>query len=425
MELYYSLSILLIIATCFAWLNERFLKMPTTIGIMMVTMIFSVLLVFIESFEPEPLKDIYSLITNINFTQLLMGGMLYFLLFAGAIQINISDLEEQRTSILVFSTLSVVLATFVVGFGLYGILNILLPMAGVDMELSLIYCLLFGALISPTDAVAVLGILKKANVPKPLETKVTGEALFNDGVAVILFTLLFNIAQGKEQLVDITFVSVCWLLVKEIFGALLVGLALGGLAFYAMKTAYDYKLTVLITLSVVVGGFMMSQFMEISGPLTMVFAGLVIGNVGRRYSREKHVDLTFMKTFWELVDEILNAVLFLLIGFEFLLIPDLNHYWLIGFIAIPVVLLARYISIKVPTLLIPFGEKFSHYTFLVLVWGGLRGGVSIALALSIGDTAHRNYIVAVTYFVVVFSIVVQGLTIGKVARRFSPSSPSG
>ncbi|MCD8081007.1 MAG: sodium:proton antiporter [Bacteroides sp.] len=420
MELYYSLSILLIIATFFAYLNERFLKFPTTIDIMVTTMIFSVLLVVIESYEPEPLKDVYSLITNVNFTQLLMGGMLYFLLFAGAIQIDIHDLKQERTSILVFSSLSVVLSTFIVGFGLYGILDLLLPRLGVDMELSLIYCLLFGALISPTDAVAVLGILKQSKVPKSLETKVTGEALFNDGVAVIVFTLLFNIAQGKEQVVDITFASVCWLLVKEIFGALVVGLSLGWLAFYAMKTAYDYKLSVLITLSVVIGGYMMSQFMDISGPLTMVFAGLVIGNAGRRYSMRKHVDLSFMKTFWELVDEILNAILFLLIGFEVLLIPHLKHYWLIGAITIPIVLLARYISIKIPTLVIPFGEKFSRYTFLLLVWGGLRGGVSIALALSIGDTAHRNYIVAVTYFVVVFSIVVQGLTIGKMARRFFP-----
>ncbi len=421
MELFYSFAILIIIATLFYYINNRFLKFPTTIGIMVITMVFSLLLLVIGTFETEPLKDIYSILNNIDFTKLLMGGMLYFLLFAGAIQIRMKDLKEEKLPVIVFSSLSVVISTFAVGFGLYYILQWISSVSGTNMQIPLIYCLLFGALISPTDPVAVLGILKDAHVAKPLEMKITGEALFNDGVAVITFSMLFSIAQGTESLDDITALSLSWLLVKEVFGAILVGLALGYIAFYAMKTAFDYKLSILITLSVVISGYMASQMMGISGPLTMVSAGLVIGNAGREFSEENHLDMSYMKIFWELMDEILNAVLFLLIGFEVLLIPDIRSYWIPGFIAVFVVLLARYISIKVPTILIPFKEKFTRATFLILVWGGLRGGVSIALALSISNNSYRPAIIACTYIVVVFSIVVQGLTVGKLAQKLGAS----
>ncbi|MCD7972653.1 MAG: sodium:proton antiporter [Candidatus Azobacteroides sp.] len=417
MSLYYSFAVLIIITTIFSYINARFLKLPSTIGIMIITMIFSAILVIIGYFEPEPLQDIYSLINHIDFTQLVMGGMLYFLLFAGAIQININDLKEEKTSIIVFSTLSVIISTFIVGFSLFYLLQFLRTYIPAIPDISLIYCLLFGALISPTDAVAVLGILKQAKVPKSLETKITGEALFNDGMAVVLFTLIYNIALGKEEPMDITFTSISLLLVREIVGALIVGVVLGYIGLYAMKTSGDDKINVLITLSVVLGGFMASQVLHISGPLTMVFAGILIGNLGRSYSEKKHLENNFVNTFWELTDNILNALLFLLIGFEVLLIPDLEDYWILGILTILIVLLARYLAIKIPTLAIPFHEKFTRSTFFMLVWGGLRGGVSIALALSIGDTAHRNPIVAITYFVAVFSIVVQGLTVGKVAKK--------
>jgi len=224
MGLYYSFSILIIIATIFAYINDRFLKLPFTIGIMGITMIFSVILVLMEAFTPVPLQGVYHLINNINFTQLVMNGMLYFLLFAGAIQININDLKEEKLSIIVFSTLSVIISTFVVGFGLYYALEFSLPLFHMQNPLSLIYCLLFGALISPTDPIAVLGILKEAKVSKSLETKVTGEALFNDGVAVVLFTVIYNVALGKENPEDITAFSISALFIQEIFGALFVGL---------------------------------------------------------------------------------------------------------------------------------------------------------------------------------------------------------
>jgi len=420
MSLIYTLSILIIIATAFSYINVRFLKFPATIGIMVIAIVFSLLLVVVGRVQPEPLERIHDLLKEINFTQLLMGGMLYLLLFAGAVQININDLKEQKLAIMVFSTLSVIISTFVVGYGLYFILHYALPLVGIETHISLIYCLLFGALISPTDPIAVLSILKEAKVSKALETKVTGEALFNDGMAVIAFTLIYNIAQGTEQLNDITFGSVSWMLVKEIAGGILVGMILGYLAFEGMVRTGDYKLSVLLTLSVVIGGYMISQAMEISGPLTMVSAGLVVGNANRKYAEIKHIENNFLRTFWELTDEILNAILFLLMGFEIIQIPSLHNYWIAGIVGIIMVLFARYVSIKLPTLVIPFKEKFTKGTMLILVWGGLRGGVSIALALSISSDLHqRDIIVAITYFVVVFSIIVQGLSIGKMAKKIN------
>lgn len=417
MGLFYSLSILIIIATIFAYINARFLKLPSTIGIMVIAIIFSVSLVIVGNINQKPLDQIQHLLHEIDFTQLLMGGMLYFLLFAGAVQIDIKDLKEQKLSIIVFSSLSVIISTFVVGFALYFLLKLLLPLIGVTTEAPLIYCLLFGALISPTDPVAVLSILKEAKVSKSLEAKVTGEALFNDGVAVILFTVLLSIALGTESVENITFASISWLLIKEVAGAFIVGMLLGYLGVYAITTAADGKISILITLSVVIGGYMITQAMQISGPLTMVTAGIIIGNMGRKLTEHRHTEFNFIKTFWELIDEIFNAILFLLIGFEVLLMPDLRNYWMIGILSILIVLFARYVSIKIPTLIIPFREKFTSGTFIILVWGGLRGGVSIALALSLVADNYREPIIAATYVVVVFSIIVQGLSIGTLAKK--------
>ncbi|WP_165027180.1 MULTISPECIES: cation:proton antiporter [unclassified Dysgonomonas] len=419
MELYYSFSILIVIATIFSYINIRFLKLPSTIGIMVIAMCVSLGLVVIGSTTTtEPLHNFSTLIKHIDFTKVLMGCMLNFLLFAGAIHINLQDLKEQKFPIVVFSSLSVVISTFVVGFAMYYIVNDLLPLLDIHFEIPLIYCLLFGALISPTDPIAVLAILKKAKVSKSLETKVAGESLFNDGVAVVVFTLILSIAQGGENSADISFGSVSWLLVKEVAGGLLVGFGLGYLAWHGMRTANDYKISVLITLSVVMGGYLIATAMHISGPLTMVAAGLIIGDSRRKgLSKMNQATSNYLNVFWELIDEVMNAILFLFIGFELLLIPDLGDYWLVGIISIVVVLFARYVSIRIPTHIIPFKKKFSNGTITILVWGGLRGGVSIALALSIAEGEHKPIIIAATYFVVVFSIIVQGLSIGKLSKK--------
>lgn len=380
---------------------------------MVIAMAVSIFFVVFGNVFPKPLSRIITLIAGFDFTELLMGAMLNFLLFAGAVHINIKDLKEQRLPIVVFSTVSVVISTFVVGSLLYYLLPIL------NLHLPYIYCLLFGSLISPTDPVAVLSILKEAKVRKSLETKIAGESLFNDGVAVVVFAVILQLAQDKT--VEFTVLNVSWLLLKEAGGGFLLGVALGVGASRAMRKIDDYKVSVLITLSVVMGGYLIASQLHFSGPLTMVFAGLIIGNFKKRYSMSP-VTKDYLDKFWELNDEILNAILFLFIGFNLLLVKDLNDYWIPGIACIVLVLFSRFISIWLPTKFIKFRDKFSSGTIKMLVWGGLRGGVSIALALSINDGPYKDIIIAITYFVVVFSIVVQGLTIGRVAARVLPKT---
>jgi len=413
MELYYSLSVLIVLASFFAYINVRFLKLPSTIGVMVIAMAVSIFLVVFGNIFPRTLNNISTLIAGFDFTELLMGAMLNFLLFAGAVHINLKDLREQRGPIMVFSTVSVVISTLVVGSLTY----YLFPILGV--QLPYIYCLLFGALISPTDPVAVLSILKEAKVKKSLETKIAGESLFNDGVAVVVFAVILQLA--KEGTPNPTVGHALWLLVKEAGGGFLLGVTLGVTAARAMRKIDDYKVSVLITLSVVMGGYLIASALHISGPLTMVFAGIIIGNFKKRFAMSP-VTKDYLDKFWELNDEILNAILFLFIGFNLLMVKDINNYWLPGFACILLVLFSRFISIWLPTKFIKFKNKFSSGTIKVLVWGGLRGGVSIALALSIDEGPSKDIIIAITYFVVVFSIIVQGLTIGKLASRVLPKA---
>jgi CPA1 family monovalent cation:H+ antiporter len=407
-ELYYSFSALIVLASIFAYLNYRFLKLPSTIGIMVIAIVVSIFLVmFGETVLPRTFGHLHNLMSSIDFTEVLMGAMLNFLLFAGGIHININDLKEQFRPVVIFSTVGVVISTFVVGFGMF----YLLPLVGV--KLPFIYCLVFGALISPTDPVAVLSVLKQANVSKSLETKVAGESLFNDGMAVVVFTVVLQLAIGKE--VDLGVENIGLLLLKEAGGGLLLGVLLGWTTSKLMREVDDYIISVLVTLSVVMGGYLIARQMHISGPLTMVAAGLFMGNFNRSF-KMKSVTQDYLIKFWELIDEILNAVLFLFIGFELLMIKDLRHFMIPGLLAIVVVLLARFISIWGPTKFMSLRTRFSPQTVKVLVWGGIRGGVSIALAMSIPKSEYSEIILSITYCVVVFSIVVQGLTIAKVAN---------
>jgi len=412
MELYYSLSVLIVLASFFAYFNVRFLKLPSTIGVMVIAMAVSIFLVVFGNIFPNTLNRISTLIAGFDFTELLMGAMLNFLLFAGAVHINLKDLREQRGPIIIFSTVSVVISTFAVGTLIYYLFPFL------HIHLPYIYCLLFGALISPTDPVAVLSILKEAKVRKSLETKIAGESLFNDGVAVVVFAVILQLAQeGPNPTVGYA----AWLLLKEAGGGFLLGIALGVGAARAMRRIDDYKVSVLITLSVVMGGYLIARELHISGPLTMVFAGLIIGNFKKRFAMSP-VTKDYLDKFWELNDEILNAILFLFIGFNLLMVKDINNYWIPGLSCVVLVLFSRFISIWLPTKFIKFRNKFDSGTIKMLVWGGLRGGVSIALALSINDGPYKDIIIAITYFVVVFSIVVQGLTIGRVAARVLPKA---
>lgn len=408
MELYYSFSVLIVLASVFAYINHRVLKLPSTIGIMVIAIIVSVTLVASgDQFLPKTTSHLTELIHRFDFTEVLMGAMLNFLLFAGGIHINIKDLREQFGPVLMFSTVGVIISTFAVAIGVY----YLLPYVGISMPF--IYCLVFGALISPTDPVAVLSVLKQAKVSNALKTKVAGESLFNDGMAVVVFTVVLQLAIGKE--IDLNVESIGLLLLKEAGGGLLLGVLLGYSASRAMRVVDDYIISVLITLSVVMGGYLIAHEMHISAPLAMVAAGLFMGNFSESFKMKSETQDYLIK-FWELIDEIMNAVLFLFIGFELLLIKDLNDYLVAGGICIMIVLAARWIAIFVPTKFMSLRYRFSPQTVKVLVWGGIRGGVSIALALSIPQNDYNKIIISITYCVVVFSIVVQGLTIGKVAN---------
>lgn len=418
MELYYSFSILIVLAAIFSYINVRFLKFPSTIGIMLIAMIISIILVLLGRFTSKPLHDLSVLVYKLDFTQVLMGAMLNFLLFAGAIHINLNDLKEQKTPVIVLSTVGVIISTLVVGFGLYGILDVLFPLINIHIELPLIYCLLFGALISPTDPIAVLSLLKQANVSKSLEMKIAGESLFNDGVAVVIFAIIANLSKDpvvvETNTMDLSFTHIFWLFLQEAGGGLALGILLGNIASYAIRTSKDYKVSVLISLAVVMGGYLIAESIHASAPLAMVTSGLIIGDSRRRIISKYKPNFS---AFWELLDEVLNAILFLYIGLEILLIEHLENYWLMAIICIIVVLIARFISIKIPSVIIPFKEKFTKGTVALLVWGGLRGGVSIALALSVPDSEYKNVIIASTYVVVIFSILVQGLSVGRLAQR--------
>jgi len=375
---------------------------------MVIAIIVSVTLVASgENFLPKTTTHLTELVHSLDFTEVLMGAMLNFLLFAGGIHVNIKDLKEQFGPVVIFSTVGVIISTFAVAFGAY----YLLPLVGIQMPF--IYCLVFGALISPTDPVAVLSVLKQANVSKSLETKVAGESLFNDGMAVVVFTVVLQLAIGKE--IDLNVENIGLLLLREAGGGLLLGVLLGLSASRAMRVVDDYIISVLITLSVVMGGYLIAHEMHISAPLAMVAAGLFMGNFSESFKMKSETQDYLIK-FWELIDEIMNAVLFLFIGFELLLIKDLNEYLVAGGICILIVLLARWVAIFVPTKFMAFKYRFSPQTVKVLVWGGIRGGVSIALALSIPVNEYSQIIISITYCVVVFSIIVQGLTIAKVAN---------
>lgn len=375
---------------------------------MVIAIIVSVILVASgDNFLPKTTNGLIKLVNSLDFTEVLMGAMLNFLLFAGGIHVNIKDLKEQFGPVVIFSTVGVIISTFAVAFGTF----YLLPLVGIQMPF--IYCLVFGALISPTDPVAVLSILKQANVSKSLETKVAGESLFNDGMAVVVFTVVLQLAIGKD--IDLNVENIGLLLLREAGGGLLLGVLLGYSASRALRVVDDYIISVLITLSVVMGGYLIAREMHISAPLAMVAAGLFMGNFSESFKMKSETQDYLIK-FWELIDEIMNAVLFLFIGFELLLIKDLNEYLVAGGICILIVLLARWVAIFIPTKFMAFKYRFSPQTVKVLVWGGIRGGVSIALALSIPVNEYSQIIISITYCVVVFSIIVQGLTIAKVAN---------
>jgi len=405
----FSLSALLIsITALFSYINARWIKLPTAIGVMLIALLFSLAIALIEWQGLYPSKALAeTILAGIDFNFTLLQGMLSFLLFAGALHVNLKDLGEQRGVILTLATFGVLLSTILIGLGSYSIFRLL------GFDISLIYCLLFGALISPTDPIAVLSILKSTGAPKALETKITGESLFNDGVGVVIFLVLLGIAQDPESA---SLSHIALLFAEEAIGGLLFGLLLGYVGFKLLASLDDYSAEVLISLAIVMGGYALAGAIHTSGPISIVVAGLVIGNHGRAYAMSdktrEHLDL-----FWKLIDEILNALLFVLIGLEVLILDFSAHSLFAGLLAVVLVLIARWISVGTPMALFKLRRSFTPYVTRILVWGGLRGGISVALALSLPSGNARDIILAVTYVVVVFSIVVQGLTIKYLVEK--------
>ncbi len=409
MDIFVIVTLLIVLSAIFGYLNVRFLKLPVTIGLMVIALLFSVATMLIGMMFPELLQLEREFIGQIDFERVLMDGMLSFLLFAGALHVNFTKLRDLRRPIMLFATLGVLTSTFLVA----GLMYFLLHLLGLTTEF--IYCLLFGALISPTDPIAVLGILKKAGVPKKLEIKIVGESLFNDGIGVVVFLTIFGIAASGTGHFD--FGEIGFLFLEEVGGGILLGLVLGYIAYQLMRTIDNYEVEVMITLAIVMGGYLLASKLHFSGPLAMVVAGLFIGHERFRTSSMSEMTELYVDKFWELMDVLFNAVLFVLIGLEILILPFDQAFLIAGLLAIPIVLLSRFASLALPIELFKKKLEFIPKTNLIMTWGGLRGGISIALALSLTEEMPRNLILSMTYIVVIFSIVIQGLTVEKVVKR--------
>ncbi|MCH7667152.1 MAG: sodium:proton antiporter [Acidobacteria bacterium] len=475
MTIFEIFAALITLAAVFSYLNFRFLKLPTTIGLMVMALVSSLILIWTGRFSPTVFEAAQDLLNSIDFSQTLMHGMLGFLLFAGALHVNLNDLREQKWVIALLATVGTVLSTALAGGLAWLILNRVL-----DFGVPFIYCLLLGAIVSPTDPIAVMGILKTLGVPKSLETKITGESLFNDGVGVVIFLAIAGVIgfghaaqpgpagalvepitpiaaavatatdevnragqvgdepgtdhesapEKTNERAEVSAADIAKLFGFEAVGGALIGLLLGLLAFYLLYTIDNYHLEVLISLALVAGGYALANRLHLSGPIAMVVAALIIGNHGREMAMS---DLTRnnLDTFWELIDEILNAVLFLLIGLEILVLRFNREFLVAGLLMIPALLVVRFVSVGIPIAVRRRFRSFTPHAVKILTWGGLRGGISVALALSIPKTLHgeavpyREVILAVTYSVVIFSIIAQGLTLGPFVRRCLYSSTAG
>jgi CPA1 family monovalent cation:H+ antiporter len=402
-------AICLVITALLAYVNHRFVGLPTTIGVMVAALVLSLVLLGlgVTGITPGLLQREESLLRSIDFSDVLMQGMLSLLLFAGALHVDMRALSSYRWLVGGLAVAGTLMSTFLVSFGMW----LALPLMG--FSLPLIHCLLFGALISPTDPIAVMGILKTAGAPTELELVMAGESLFNDGVAVVLFTLLIGMqVSGSAPTPEQAFL----LLLREAGGGLAFGVVLGYATFFLMRSIDNYQVEVLLTLAAVTGGYALASALHVSGPLAMVVAGLILGNDGRALAMS---DTTrqYVDMFWELVDEILNAVLFVLLGMEVLVVVFTANELMAAAVAIVVTLLARLISVGLPTRWLERVVKLPTGSWKVLTWGGLRGGISVALALSLPAGPERNSVVAFTYCVVVFSVLVQGLSIGPAIRK--------
>ena len=406
MTVFQIIAILITLTAIFSYLNFRYFKLPATIGVMLIALLVSLALITAGHFAPWIREGAERLLTQVDFGKALMQGMLCFLLFAGALHIDLNDLADHTGVIATLAVAGVGISMFVFGTLIHFALGWL------GLELNYVWCLLFGALISPTDPVAVIGILKTANVPRALEIQIAGESLFNDGIGVVAFIVLSEIAVAGQ---DASAGRIGILFVKEAVGGAVFGFVVGWIAYRLLKSVDNYRVEVMLTLALVMGGYALASAIHVSGPIAVVVAGLFIGNQGRRFAMSDTTREN-LDAFWALIDEILNALLFVMIGLEILVLSITHDLLFAGLLAIPVILLARWVSVIVPVSVIRPWRKFTPGAVTIMTWGGLRGGISVALALSLPASREREIVLAVTYIVVIFSILIQGLTLERVAR---------
>lgn len=405
MSIYFALTILICLSAAFAYVNQRFLKLPFVIGLFLLSTVLSLIVITSRLWLHIPDDDIKNMIENAHIDQIILNVLLGFLLFAGALHTNWNNLKQQLRPIATFAVGGVLLSTVIIAGLFYGAAQLF------DLKINFIYCLIFGALISPTDPIAVLGILTKANVPKRVEYTIVGESLFNDGIGVVVFiSLLHTLHSGTFSFSDFGL-----LFIQEAVGGIFFGFIFGYILHVLLRSVDHYQTEVLLTLAFVMGGYGMFNYFHISGALAMVVMGLMVGNF-RTEKAMSNVTEEYVRKFWELFDVILNALLFIIIAFVIIVIDFETKYIWLGVVSILIVLLSRIIVVYLPHLVAPKLLKLTNKDAKIIVWGGLRGGLSIALALSLPDNEARDLLLVVTYACVLFSIIVQGLTIGNVAK---------
>ncbi len=414
MSFFSLVSILISLAAISSFVNYRYIKLPTTVGVMLVGLIASLTLVLAAPYTGAFREQTATLISQFDFSQVVLHGMLAFLLFASAIHVHIEDLAREWLSISLLAIFGTLISTCVVGAMTWLILGWL------GLGIPIMHALVFGALISPTDPIAVMGIMKSVGASRQIEAQVAGESLFNDGLGVVVFLLFLRFAfqDTATPLLSVDIGAVAILLLKEVGGALLLGLAAGIVTYQMLKRVDNYQVEILLTLALAMGIFALAEGLLLSAPIAVVVAGLFVGNRGRAFAMtaktREHVD-----SFWELVDEILNVILFLLIGLELLVLPFARGWLVAGALAIPIVLSARWLSVA--GIIGPLGRVTTQSRGAIssLTWGGLRGGISVAMALSLPASSSRSLVLTLTYFVVIFSILVQGMTLSWVIRKTS------
>jgi CPA1 family monovalent cation:H+ antiporter len=411
MDLFAIIALLVIVSAFYSYINARYVKLPGTIGIVSIAIVASIITVFIDSIDPRAARYLILLARNINFSGTVLNIMLGFLLFSSSFTLNTNRLKKEMRPVFVLSTLGVIISTLVFGWLFYGITYLF------KINIPVVYCLLFGALISPTDPVAVGAIIKNSRLPVNLETIISGESLFNDGIGLVLFITLLEFARSGDD--NLNWAKAMLLFIKEVFGGILLGVLLGYVAFRLMKSITDFQTIVLVSVALVMSISVIAAYLHLSIPLAVVAAGLFAGNRSINIDSTEHSHQALEK-FWQLIDEMLNTILFVMIGLQMINLPYLDNYWLIGSIGIVVILIARWISIMMPLM---FFRKIASNTIKnvnILTWAGLRGGISIALALSLPFSPYRHIILAGAYFIVIFSVIVQGLTLNKVIDASIP-----